>query len=267
MAVRGARFVWPTALLLPGLIGCAAHVDLTAPEASASSKERLEAWERLHAIQMKETHITYVRGGVTVGAEARTDYLQLADGRRVYHPEDLAPAVRPDSPTAAAVDAYGTQSAVAGWLTIGGIVVVAGGTGVALGGIASDSDSAEAPMLIGGVVAIGVGALALVVAQVFRGNANDEKSSAFVTYNDSLLKRLDLCTHAGNRVTPCQGAVEPGPNVGPLPAPAPPVPPPPVPPEAPPVAPEPPPVAPVPTPSDADPAAPPSSDGPEPVLE
>jgi hypothetical protein len=39
-----------------------------------------------------------------VGTSKQVDYLQLADGRRVYYPEDLLPVVSEESPAAVAAD-------------------------------------------------------------------------------------------------------------------------------------------------------------------
>ncbi len=190
------------------LAGCYAHVDLEAPSVTADSRERLEAWERLNALEMKETHITYVRNGIPIGAARQTDYLQLAGGSRVYHPEDLRPVVAASSPTSAAIDGYESASAVATRVTIGGAVFAGIGVGVALTGLALGFDNdASLPLAIGGAAAAAVGGLvAAFVSGPFRSEANDEKSTAFVTYNRALQDRLQLCID-DKKIVPCD---EPG---------------------------------------------------------
>src|SRR5262245_19311480 len=97
---------WALKLSLCALVsaGCHEHVELRAPSRDASLEERERSYESLRPLSMHETHTTYLRNGVPVGASRSTDYLQLQNGRRVYYAEDIQPVVAETSPawTAAA---------------------------------------------------------------------------------------------------------------------------------------------------------------------
>src|SRR6186713_2681105 len=91
------------------LCACHAHHELTAPDSAASVAARESAYAELRPLSYHETHTTYMRGFVPVGVDKSVDYLQLADGRRVYYPEDLLPVVPEGS--AAAEAAKSSESA------------------------------------------------------------------------------------------------------------------------------------------------------------
>jgi len=76
--------------------GCAAHhVQLNAPESDAPIVQRLDAYERLKAVSLSETHITTLnKWGAPIAAAHRTDSLLLQSGERVNEPEDLWPSLR-----------------------------------------------------------------------------------------------------------------------------------------------------------------------------
>lgn len=186
------------------LSGCQAHVNLDAPTAAESSKERLAAWEALRATDMQETHVTYLRGGVPVGAERRTDYLQLADGQRVYHPTDLAPVVAPESPTGRAIGDYEATTDLTLGLSLGGVTVLLAGGATMVGTIAtSDLDDGLPTGFWVGTAIAGAGAAVLLAVPFLAQRANDEKATAFTTYNRALMDRLGLCP-ADDGVAPCE---------------------------------------------------------------
>lgn len=144
---------------------------------------------------MHETHTTYLRGGAPVGASREVDYLQLADGRRVYYPEDLLPVV--DENSASAQAATRSRSARSTSYTLkgvgyGGIVL---GAGIMLVPLLQEREPGEqmstTPILLGGAVMILGGVISL-VSGVYSRQASDEASTAFETYDGALRARLDL---------------------------------------------------------------------------
>ncbi len=185
-------------------VGCHAHVNLDAPTATASSRERLAAYERLRAISMHETHITYMRGNVAVGAERRTDYLQLEGGERVYHPEDVRPVVREGSPTWRSIDDYESSGNVITGLLIGGFVAVGAGTAISTAALVTNDGDGVPPLVWAGVGVGGAGIIALAILPFIVQLQNDEKATVFETYNKSLIDNLDLCVVGDDAVKPCE---------------------------------------------------------------
>ena len=182
-------------LAFAALTGCHAHVNLDAPSANAPPSHRQQAYDELHATSMHETHITYLRGGVPVGAERRTDYRQLARGERVHHPEDLRPVVRESSPTSAAIDDYDSSGNIMLGLGIAGGVTVGIGGAVTAATLASASLEDGIPAGAWAGIGIGaVGALALAALPFLGQTRSDEKATAFETLRD----RLGLCVAGGD---------------------------------------------------------------------
>ena len=70
------------------LSGCAEHLELRAPPASAPAQERVAAYNELKGLSYHETTVTTI-GTIGSGTTHSTDYMQLANGGRVYYPEDL----------------------------------------------------------------------------------------------------------------------------------------------------------------------------------
>ncbi|MGC4093363.1 MAG: hypothetical protein QM756_36815 [Polyangiaceae bacterium] len=197
--------VWVVGLLALSAAGCHEHVGLNAPAAQAPFDERVDAYKGLRPLSLHETHITYLQGGVPVGASRQTDYLQIANGRRVYYPEDILPVVDSASPSALAAQESesarstgNTLMAVAG----GGYVL---GLGVMLYPVLQTREPGEGinttPLILGAGIAI-ASSIVYLVGRSFHSSANDEAATAFETYDDGLRKRLRLCRE-GNQVNDC----------------------------------------------------------------
>lgn len=188
-------------LIATAMLACHPHVELRAPDAAASGPERISSYERLHARSTHETHITYANEyGAVVGAARVVDYLQLADGQRVYHPEDLMPVLPPDSSAYAAADRSRAKMKTArtlngiGWgaVGVGGAVMLVGAATVDIDG--TNTGALLAPLIIGGGIAL-VGTAITIVSGGFARKAMDEKATAFELYNDGLATRLDVCAN------------------------------------------------------------------------
>jgi hypothetical protein len=152
-----------------------------------------------NALRGLSYHQTTVTTFGTMGASSTshyTDYLQLANGGRVYYPEDVLPVVADDSPSAKAAQASESKRETARILSLSAIAsVIAGATLVVLP-LTQTSSSGH---VNGTPIAIGVG-LALfgglgfgIASHFVRESAQDEAATAFETYDLSLLKRLNLC--------------------------------------------------------------------------
>jgi hypothetical protein len=171
--------------------------------------------DELQATSTHETHITYLKNGVPVGAARTTDYLQLKGGERVYHPEDLLTVVKEDSAAAAAAErsaeSTDTANTLQGWgwgVTLVGIGIMGSsllfiedGTPDEYGVSTPDYSGMWTAMTIGGVVTLG-GVIINLVGGSHRRQANDEKATAFELYNQALAQRLDICAD-GNALVPC----------------------------------------------------------------
>ena len=184
--------------------GCVPHARLTAPAASAPATERRGAYERLSSRTRQDT-ITFATLW-RLPVKRTTDFIVLGDGSRVYHAEDLLAVVPPDSPTARAAERSRHARKVShGWLG----AVIAGtalGIGFVYAGLASDVwDPAEDRLATLTWIGLGfaaAGSLSWIPQMHYARVSNDEKVSAFATYNDSLRKQLSLCV-AGLRVIDC----------------------------------------------------------------
>lgn len=189
-------WVW-IALGALGSAGCHEHVQLRAPTADASQEEREDSYESLRPVSMHETHVTYLQGGVPVGAERQTDYLQLQNGTRVYYPEDLKPVVSENSPAwLAAGESQSARSTANTLLGTGIAAYVGGGTLMLVPPLTFDASDPNAsmnmtPLYIGAGVML-AGVVCHLVSRSFRSTANDEAATAFETYDAGLRERLDL---------------------------------------------------------------------------
>jgi hypothetical protein len=198
--MRTALLVGVGLLLLPG---CAEHLELRAPPASAPTSERVGAYNELRGLSYHETTVTTV-GTIGAATSHSTDYMQLANGGRVYYPEDLLPVVPEDSPSARAAHASRSKRDTAGMLTLGSVLSVAAGAVLVILPI-TQSDGGHingTPILFGLGLAlvggIGFGIASHVVGQ----SAQDEAATAYETYDNSLLQRLNLCAQ-GDAVGDC----------------------------------------------------------------
>jgi hypothetical protein len=180
------------------------HRRLSAPEPTQTEAERLAAYERLFA-----------RGDEDARArETRTpDFLVLGDGTRVYHAEDLAPVVAPDSRTARAAaraarasERLESNRSSMDTFLLAAAIATAASLAVGAGGVALDNDA----MAIGGLGGSGVGILAMLIGPVVIGRGNRElvsrvgagRRAAFSAYNQDLRKHLELCA-VGTVVKAC----------------------------------------------------------------
>jgi hypothetical protein len=174
------------------LTGCASHVDLTAPPPLAPVSARVAAYEDLKGLSYRSTTVT-TYGSFGPTTTHSTDYMQLANGARVYYPEDILPVVAEGSPPAVAAEASKSKRETAGWLALASALSVVGGLTVAVVGVTSGGDSRGVPLALG--LGIGfVGGLGFGLAARFvSASAQDEAATAFETYDRGLLQRLRLC--------------------------------------------------------------------------
>lgn len=198
------------------------HVMLNAPAESAPIEERGRAYEQLKPLSMHETHTTYYQGGAMVGASRTTDYLQLADGRRVYHAEDILNVVPADSPSArAARESDSRASTASTYTTISWILITVGGVIMIAPLLDSDTNFDTTPFLIGGGVML-AGLPFIFMASSQRAQANDEKATAFETYEPALRKKMNLCATKDRQIIDCAAPPPaPGPVAEPASAPTP----------------------------------------------
>jgi hypothetical protein len=184
-------------------VGCASqpHVHLTAPAAGASAEERLAAYESLHP--RAEANTLIVSNGTV---QQSTDFLVLGDGRRVYHADDLAPVVGEQSPTAEAGHRSAHALSHGKWWLRGGAIAAAVGIAATVVGFATADMQhiGRSAALVGGGIAFTVvgSTVAMIGAMSPLHEANDERVSAFATYDQDLRKRLALCAR-GMQIVAC----------------------------------------------------------------
>jgi hypothetical protein len=181
------------------LTGCASHVDLVAPPATASVQTRVEAFDKLKGISYHSTTITTVGvyGGASTGHS--TDYMQLANGERVYFPEDILPVVPEDSPSAKAAEASRSKRDTTRTLTWLAIASVAAGAVLAITPIATaHNGNVDGTIVLGGLGLAILGGAGFGIAAHFVGeSAEDEAATAYETYDAGLAQKLNLCGREG----------------------------------------------------------------------
>jgi hypothetical protein len=166
------------------------------------------AYERLQPVSITETHITtFNKWGAPIAATRRTDHLQLRGGERVSEPEDLWPVIAETSAAANAVtrnEEYASSARTATWIAAGFLAAGLGMTAYSFSHHNADGSRNNTPLYLG------LGAMTVGVGFAFWGNsaahnANDEKSTAFETYDEGLKARLNLC-NSGDTLQDCNAA-------------------------------------------------------------
>lgn len=182
---------------------CHGHVQLRAPLKQAPVEIRLDAYEKLRPLGYRQTTTTTYRGFTKVSESTTLDFLQLSNGVRVYHTDDLLPLLEPGSGAYVAARDAESDATTASWLLWGGAVVGLAGTALfAFGPHDEPADdefggpSFSTTNYVGlGIATVGIGAL---VASIFVSkSAADERRSAFVSYDDGLRRHLGLCVRDG----------------------------------------------------------------------
>ena len=163
------------------------------------------AYEHLQPVSIAETHITtFDKWGAPIAATRRTDHLQLRGGERVSEPDDLWPVIAQTSAAASAVTRYEENASsvrIATWIASGFLAAGLGMTTYSLAHHNADGSRNNTPMYLGlGAMTVGIGFAFW--GQSAAHDANDEKSTAFETYDDGLKARLNLCP-SNDRMTDC----------------------------------------------------------------
>jgi hypothetical protein len=177
---------------------CARHVTLKAPTADAAPEDRLKAYEALAPSSLRI--IKWVGNGSAARGGTSTDSLALADGRRVYHVDDLLPVVDPKSQTVADIAAADEAGRKASYTFLGGVVAMVAGA-VLMGVDLASSSKRGVPFYAGAGLGVG-GIISIPIANMFGRQAGEARTSAFLHYDEGLRQRLDLCRDE-QEVTPC----------------------------------------------------------------
>lgn len=181
-----------TLVFLVVSVGCMQHVKLELPPpATAPVEERVQAFEQLKPRIYHEFR-TVNQFGATVSSSTS---LLLANGKKVYYPEDLLPVVGPDSLLKDPIAKYFEHLRLSNALSWSGITVEIIGLGVYLGGISNDFRGGHYEF--GATSGVGLGlvlvGLAAVMAGVYYGfRAEEDRATAFDLYREALLNRLEL---------------------------------------------------------------------------
>jgi hypothetical protein len=187
-----------------------AHVQLATPPPSANVVERAATYEQLRPLGTStQTDVIMTPNMLLV---TQSEFLQLADGTRVYHPDDLEPVVADDSATGRAIRDYRDAKASSRRWRHGTLIAMAAGVAVAtVGGIVLSSDEESgvggALFISGGLVTI-FSPLGLLGTIIPEREARDARRTAFFTYDGSLRQAMNLCVD-GMRVVDCHAVIPP----------------------------------------------------------
>jgi hypothetical protein len=212
LARRRARRPGAAAALATMLVvaGCHGHVALNAPPAGSDAAERIAAFERLQSRGRMD--LVRTQHGRTI--EQSAEFIVLADGRRVYHADDLIAVVGQDSPAgnAAAQSARARRKKIA-WYTVGAAGMVVGVALLYATTLDTDLEDPEDGLSGTFWASMGLsaaGALAVTVGLFYGREEKEARAAAFMTFDDSLMQKLDLCAE-GTRVIDCASAPTPQP--------------------------------------------------------
>lgn len=183
------------ALATLALGACVEHVQLAPAPVGAPAAARLAAYQQLAP---KGFGSYQNRHGNDLG------FLVLGDGSRVYYPEDLAPVVPADSPAArAGAHHRGAWGRMIHWLKIAGVGYGAAIVVPAVALATMRNDDARTEVMIGGAVGgMALGTVGFVGAALDAFEANGDRATAFLTYDDALRAEFHLCV-AGLEVYDC----------------------------------------------------------------
>jgi hypothetical protein len=196
-------------VILLAFVGCipprGSSVVLEAPPATAPFEQRQAAFEKLKALGVGGQKKTFWKTG-----EVR--YLELADNRLVYDPEDLLTVVRPDSATAQAIGEYRKASDMRrlkrnlAAVALGASVALLG-AGIAIKATQDTSDrSSTGFFMIGfgtfGLIGSGLGLWAVTSGNHIRFSNQKSVERAFKHYDEALAARLRVCVR-GTALVDC----------------------------------------------------------------
>jgi hypothetical protein len=185
------------------VMGCASHVDLVVPPASAPVGERIAAYEQLKGLSYDTRLVTTTTtmSGYAAGATSTayfTDDMHLANGTRVFFAQDMLKVVPEDSLTARYANAARGKRSTAIWLTVAAVASVVTGAFLVIVPIAAAQYGQVNPIPLVFGVNVVLGAIGLAIAAKVVGESGEhDKAKAFETYNASLLQRLRLCPQGG----------------------------------------------------------------------
>jgi hypothetical protein len=175
------------------------HASFVVPSPTAPYEERLDSYEALRPETQKKGLV--FKTDVPKKRKKADDPLKLNDGTRVYHSEDLASLVLPDSVTAQAIQKhleFEQQQKV--WLSSGiGLTALSTG-GMSLGTFVFLRGDDDQSQNLGLGIALGslvLGAIALSVSLPVASSkgelAQKANEDAFVNYDPSLRAFLGIC--------------------------------------------------------------------------
>lgn len=196
---------WSLNMSFAAACACAAcappHVSLRAPELSAAPQIRMEAYARLRPSRLHRTEVTQSGPGVS-NSYTTTDFVELADGRKVHHPGDLLPLVDERSIAADSMRDAERHRRTAGYLKLGALGGIAAGTAVMAAGFLNSKQARLGPTFYVGVGFLIGSAGAVILSNQHVNDGNGAALRAFASYDEALRQRLDLCEDT-ERVEPC----------------------------------------------------------------
>ena len=164
--------------------GCHEHVFLQVPTSQAPFAERAKAYQDLRPLHYQTSN----RNGARM-----MDFLELANGTRVYYPDDLLVAVPSDSAAAQAVERSEALRKSASWFGLSTLAcMVVGGTLIAVSTLGRERP--DTGLLISGAAVGVVGGLTFgITSSTLSGRSVDQASVAYDHYDRALQRKLSVC--------------------------------------------------------------------------
>ena len=172
------------------------HVQLPTLRSDGPYAVRANAYNQLRPVHLQyTTTVQYTRYGSVQSTSTTATRLLLANGTSVYFPEDLLPAVGPNSVTALEAREADRAGTIGNTLLWSGVLGSLVGAGVATAAFLSNGGPGPVnwPMFGVGSALLLAGPITVTIGAVYRGNSAIHRETAFQTYDQSLRLNLGLC--------------------------------------------------------------------------
>lgn len=177
------------------------HVQLPTLQANAPYAARANAYNQLRPVHLQyTTTVQYSRYGAVQSTSTTATRLLLANGTSVYFPEDLLPAVGPNTVTAVEAREAERSGTIGNTLLWSGVLGSLVGAGVATASFLANGGPGPVnwPLFGVGSTLLLAGPITVTIGAVYRGNSALHRETAFQTYDQSLRINLGLCGDAGS---------------------------------------------------------------------
>lgn len=177
------------------------HVVLSLPPADAPLKQREHAYAELRPVTLEQREVTFHRR-IIARRQTYVDFVELANGTRVWAPEDLRPLVPIDSVVArSAMRSVRARRTAETLRVVGSLGLIAGFVAASAGLLRSDDDSR--PRMIGfGLGAMGLGLAMHISSRYAKQSEEDAAQETYSHFDEALRTQLAVGGVPAGKILP-----------------------------------------------------------------